>query len=343
MRYMDAIWGRGCWSPNIASAIHYNCEKMQRLQIADDYLGKKFWGYGINRICDGKEWHKILDIQEIEKLPELNKHHQPYRFLAVLTFKIQEESLYVSTFILDSVSVGVESRMNGRYFLRNFENARTTTINNKLHVEFIFQNTLHPITFQLDDYYVPGHLVSERLAQYYIEGIKKEAQKWQVSTIPVEGKKEQADSKRIHETESAVRKLIAEVLVNSTEKTQYHELLTGEVKQNVRKRIDEHCAAHPGLNKETYQHIDQAMQFCDVDHLRKVITNERYWSFFEPFFSNKEKTDRYFEQFGALRHAVMHNREVTDLIAYEGSAAILWLSGVIKVASSSNEKATLSP
>ena len=184
MRYMDAIWGRGCWSPNVASAIHYNCEKMQRLQIADDYLGNKFWGYGINRICDGQEWHKLLDIQEIEKLTEPNKHHQPYRFLGVLTFKVQEESLYVSTFVLDSVSVGVEARMNSRYFLRNFDNARVTTINNKLHIEFIFQNALHPITFQLDDYYVPGHLDSESLAQYYIEAIKKEAQKWQVPISP---------------------------------------------------------------------------------------------------------------------------------------------------------------
>ena len=129
-RYIEAIWGRGS-SPNIASYIYHNCEKLKALNAHDSFCGKGFWGYGINSICDGRESCSHFDVEEIRKIPNLNKHHEPYRQLLVLAFKVEGNSLFVSTFSLESCTVEVTSKINTRYDLKDFRNARIVNRNNK--------------------------------------------------------------------------------------------------------------------------------------------------------------------------------------------------------------------
>lgn len=172
-RYADAIWGQGGYSPNIASYIYYNAEKFKALNAHDNFCGKGFWGYGINHICDGKESFSHLDVEEIRRDAKLNKHHEPYRQLLVLTFKVEGESLYVSTFSLETVTALVNSNINTRYDLKEFRNARITTRNNKTIVEFVFAGVDKAISFQVDDNYYPQYLSGDQLAKYYIETLKK--------------------------------------------------------------------------------------------------------------------------------------------------------------------------
>lgn len=172
-RYADAIWGQGSFSPNIASYIHHNAEKFKALNAQDNFCGKGFWGYGINNICDGIDSFSHLDVEDIRRDSKLNKHHEPYRQLLVLTFKVEGESLYVSTFSIETVTALVNSNINTRYDLKDFRNARITTRNNKTIVEFVFSGVEKPISFQVDDNYYPQYLSGDELAKYYIDTVKK--------------------------------------------------------------------------------------------------------------------------------------------------------------------------
>lgn len=332
-RLTETIMGR-MGIIGVVGAVDYNAEQMKRLLEADDYIGKGFWGYGINRICDGKETYTMPDVEEIKKLPELNKHHQPYRQLVILTFKVEGDSIYVSTFAIDSVAVGVNSRINTRHRLQNFENARMVTINERLHVDFIFKGLEHPISFQLDDYYVPGYLTSSQLAKYYIDGIKNEVQKLHQSSgkTPLSkpsNDKEEETKERIHNVEELLRNRVAMTLQLSAGKENYEDILPSEMKRIVRVRIIELTEINPATNPEDFSRLDQAIQFCDIEHLKRLITNEKHWVHFEPIFKNMDKVKNYLTQFNSFRNAVMHNREIPKLISHEGEAAIEWLNAIL--------------
>jgi len=183
MRYMYAIWDRG-GGPNIFSALHYNAQKFKSLNGQDNFCGKGFWGYGLNCISNGKDKICMADIMEIEKLNMLNKHHEPFRRLQVLTFKVEGRFVYVSMFSIDSCTVGVVSDINRKYDLCNFENARLLTNGQKTTVEFIFKGLAEPISFQVEDYHFPANLSGDRLARYYLETMKKAADPY-ISETPM--------------------------------------------------------------------------------------------------------------------------------------------------------------
>ena len=332
-RLAETIMGR-MGIIGVVGAVDYNAEQMKRILDADDYIGKGFWGYGINRICDGNVMFTMPDVEEIKKLPELNKHHQPYRQLAVLTFKIESDSIYVSTFAIDSVAVGINSRINTRYRLDNFENAQMVTINHRLHVEFIFKGLEHPISFQVDDYYVPGYLTSSQVAKYYIDGIKNEVHKFQQISVEKpfltpSNDKEEETKERIHKVEELIRTYVAMTLQLSTGKEKYEQILPSQMKRIVAVRIKELSEINPATNPEDFSHLDQAIQFCDIEQLKSLITNEKHWPHFEPVFRSIEKAKNYLTQFNSFRNAVMHNREIPKLISHEGEAAIEWLNGIL--------------
>lgn len=171
-RYLEAIWSNG-GSVNIASAIIHNIENFKNLNSQDNFCGRGFWGYGINCISNGKNKTCMADILEIERLNILNKHHEPFRHLQVLTFKVEKRFLFVSTFSIDSCQVGLVSDINQKYDLVDFENARLLTNSQKTSVEFSLKGLPIPICFQVDDYYIPGCLSGGVLAKYYIERMKE--------------------------------------------------------------------------------------------------------------------------------------------------------------------------
>jgi hypothetical protein len=322
---MEAIFGTRGGSPNIAAYIHYNAQKLEALNSQDNFCGKGFWGYGINSICDGKQSYNHLDVEEIKNTGGLNKHHEPDRNLLLLTFKVEKENLFVSTFSIDSCTAGVNSDINTKYDLKYFENARIVTRNNKIIVEFIFKGIDKPISFQVDDYHFPQNLSGGQLAKYYIDTMKELSSKILLKKEP-ETASEQKLDEAIEKTEKRLREIVVETLCQKMGERDYEVLITGEVKNQIRNRIKEHVALHPNLQVGDFNSIDRAIQFCDIDHMKKIIIKDIYWNHFENVFKEKEKVVKYFEGFNNLRKAVMHNREVSMLVRHEGNAAIEWLN-----------------
>lgn len=177
-KYAEVLSTDGWMYQSIGASIEANMQTLETYNSQDNFCGIGFWGYGINNICNGKDLYIIPDIREIEKDDNLNKHLQPYRGFLVLTFKIDGDFFYVSTFCIDSCKVGINLTINTKYDLEDFDTARLVTRNNKIIVEIIFKRVDKAISFQIDDYYhFPQSFNGGELAKFYIENIKDNAKK----------------------------------------------------------------------------------------------------------------------------------------------------------------------
>lgn len=143
-------------------------------------------------------------------------------------------------------------------------------------------------------------------------------------------KKDNELNDTIDHLEIELRNVIVNILTKETGQDDFEMLLTGDVKQQVRRRIDLFLEKHPNKSKKDFQTLEKSIQFCDIDHLKKMIIKPEYWPFFESKFTNKTKVEKYFDSFSELRHTVKHKRELTNLVLHEGNAAIEWLRMVIQ-------------
>ncbi|MBK9192701.1 MAG: hypothetical protein IPM77_15060 [Crocinitomicaceae bacterium] len=59
----------------------FHVSELKKLDNSSKLFGTEVWGYGINSICDGNEIHHSIDVSELKKLDERNKHLSNQRFL----------------------------------------------------------------------------------------------------------------------------------------------------------------------------------------------------------------------------------------------------------------------
>lgn len=155
-----------------------NIDKIKSLDSGSNFFGSGFWGYGINKICNGDEEYFHQDVEVIKRIGGLNKHREDYRKLLLLIFKVENNAFFVSTFSIDSCSVDFTSDINKKYELKDFHNARMKTHKNAIYVEFSFTGAKNPISFQIDTYHFGGYnLCGGQLAKYYIDGVTEFANK----------------------------------------------------------------------------------------------------------------------------------------------------------------------
>ena len=128
----------------------------------------------------------------------------------------------------------------------------------------------------------------------------------------------------IDKLESRLRGIVVETLKKGTGKDNWEDLISGDAKSALKTRIRQHVDNHPGTALQDFTLLSKAIQFCDLDHLKKVIINT-HWKNFQPIFQDKGKVERYFDDFAEFRHAVKHSREITALVLSAGNTAILWL------------------
>jgi hypothetical protein len=124
---------------------------------------------------------------------------------------------------------------------------------------------------------------------------------------------------------------VVEVLIRQTKTEDFENLLTGDAKQQVRRRIEQYLEKHPNQTKNDFKSLRKSVQFCDIEHLKKIILKDEYWDWFQSIFRDKLKVEKYFDQFSEIRHVVKHKREMTSLILNEGKASINWFEMICKL------------
>lgn len=131
-------------------------------------------------------------------------------------------------------------------------------------------------------------------------------------------------NEQIDEIELGLRSLISKILTNVYPSAHWETLITGKPKSEIKGKIILWVNNHPGTSSTDFNTLSKVLQFSEISHLEKIISNA-HWSYFEPIFQDKEKVLRYFKDFADLRHTIKHNRDLTQLVNYQGQAAIEWI------------------
>ncbi len=156
---------------HMATCREYHLNKIRQWDSESDLLGGTFWGYGFNRISDGKTIKQQPDVSEVKLFGGFNKHNEEYRRLQLLTFQVREDALLVSTFNIDSCAVNIEADLQTRHPLKQFSFAKKVVRGQFVSVEFHFSHLQQPIEFVVETYLVPTCFGSSNLAAYYVQAI----------------------------------------------------------------------------------------------------------------------------------------------------------------------------
>lgn len=312
------------------TAQRINIQNVQTQAKKSNLYNSGFWGYGINSISDGTEIHSSLDVEDFKRIQGLNKHQNEHRLFWLLTFKIEDESLFVSIFCVDTARFNVNSNINTKYELKDFKNTRLRMRGNTIYIDIFFNNLDKPIHFQLDTYAQGGKLSGQQLAEYYIEQITRRAETIKSKHQTIEDAKIVRSELEIDvdRLEIKLRELFVNILEKETGKDEYQDIITGSPKTDLRRRIKKHVDLHPEENIEDYNLLKNAIQFADIEHLKLIILKDANWNFFQPIFQNKIATEKYFNQLSQLRHTLKHSRKLTDLVRLEGMASLEWFNQI---------------
>ncbi len=248
------------------------------------------------------------DVITASFLQTLNNQNIPYEF--------EERGIYFLQYLYDNG--GKEHKSHNL----NSDSDSPITYSSKEEFERI-------ITFLKNENWITyENKISTKQCVFYKElmitksGIQKIEDKTKINKKNNEELKEL--NELIDKIENKLRNIIVEVLIRETGKADFESLLTGDVKSQVRRRIEQHIEKHPNLLFDNFKPLNKSIQFCDIEHLKKIIIKEEFWEWFKLIFQDKSKVEKYFNQFSEIRHVVKHNREMTNLILHEGNAAIEW-------------------
>ena len=187
--YSDAIQGekKGHLDRAMRMAAHYVLENIKRLDAVHDFFGSGLWGYGINRLCDGTDEWNQPDFQEIAQMPGRNKHHEAYRILMMMIFKIVNDKIVLTVLAIDPCQGSVNCDQTKEYLLQDLGNVSLRIRPPATYISLTFANTQKPVSFQIETLHPGGYWLSgSQLAQYYKEEIEKraEAVRKTLSTTP---------------------------------------------------------------------------------------------------------------------------------------------------------------
>ncbi|HLO45774.1 MAG TPA: hypothetical protein VK175_15655 [Leadbetterella sp.] len=142
---------------------HANVMKIKNLVEKFDLIGTGFWGYGINKVSNGKEEYSNLDLIDVEKTDGLNRHIY-YDNFHFLIFTVKDEHFIVNTFAMLVGRSIIKTENLVKIHMSNFRSAGFTTDGLKMFVNFAFDGLPKSISFQVDPY-----IDTLNFAKYYID------------------------------------------------------------------------------------------------------------------------------------------------------------------------------
>jgi len=103
--------------------------------------------------------------------------------------------------------------------------------------------------------------------------------------------------------------------------------MPGEVVTYTKERIQQHLAKHPYQDWSDYPPGRARLEFCTPAHYYQIFHNN--WKQFSEIFGHEPTLERYLSDYNALRNALKHNREPSDLELESGRVAIKWLERIL--------------
>ena len=144
-------------------------------------------------------------------------------------------------------------------------------------------------------------------------------------TTPREDERQRA----IEDLEHRIRDCIDRILLDHAGPRYWKSHIPQAVRENADKRIESEIARSPELTPATFQDTRRRLDYCNVMDYATVIENGGNWSAFAGVFRKKDDLRRYLSGFSEYRNAVMHSREMTELVEKNGEAALIWFANVL--------------
>lgn len=103
--------------------------------------------------------------------------------------------------------------------------------------------------------------------------------------------------------------------------------MPGEVITYTKERIQQHLAKHSYEDWSDYPPGRARLEFCTPAHYYQIFHNN--WKQFSEIFGSEPTLERYLSDYNALRNALKHNRETSDLELESGRIAVKWLERIL--------------
>lgn len=128
----------------------------------------------------------------------------------------------------------------------------------------------------------------------------------------------------VNQLENALRDTIHETLLKQT--AEYWALhIPSHTSDNLQRKIDQEARKSPGNSAERFDSPRAKLDYCDVTDYADIILSKTNWLLFQETFSSKGTCDRMFGDLREYRNALKHNRDMSEIVALQGQAAIVWL------------------
>ena len=144
-------------------------------------------------------------------------------------------------------------------------------------------------------------------------------------TSPRESERQTA----VQELEVELRDLIHGMLADRHGENYWKTNIPPDVRDNAEKRLKEALAKSPDMRLEEFKSIRRRLDYCNVMDYLTIIENGGNWPAFAGIFHKKLDLQRYLSSFSEYRNALMHNREMSELVETNGKAALIWFANVL--------------
>ena len=129
----------------------------------------------------------------------------------------------------------------------------------------------------------------------------------------------------VNRLETALRDIIHKTLLNqSAEFWSLH--IPSHTRDNLQRKIEQEARKSPGNSSERFDSPRAKLDYCDVTDYADIILSKTNWELFQDAFGSKGTCDRMFGDLREYRNALKHNRDISEIVALQGQAAIVWLS-----------------
>jgi len=128
--------------------------------------------------------------------------------------------------------------------------------------------------------------------------------------------------------EENLRNLINNQLQEVSEKDYWKHSIPGDIKQEVKKKVEERLKRFPNESIEDYDEGYELIIFCNImDYMKIILKN---WDYFKDIFKSKQELEKHFKHFNDFRNAIKHGREMNNIERKQGEASMEWLEYTLK-------------
>ncbi|MCB1078750.1 MAG: DUF262 domain-containing protein, partial [Verrucomicrobiae bacterium] len=133
----------------------------------------------------------------------------------------------------------------------------------------------------------------------------------------------------VEDLETRLRNVIHTTLLEGHGQKYWKQNIPQGIRDGAQGRIDHEIRKQPGLSAADYADARAKLDFCNVTDYVQIVSNGANWPLFESTFRRKSEFERHMEAFAEFRNAVMHNRQMTEIVRKAGDLAIVWLETVL--------------